>query len=919
MKGCLAITDWLELTQMSPGQSDVAAAPLADAERIEARARQPWPLIWQMWIYAGFIAGAAVGACDVLWSWQASTQFTDTFWQRLQLLTMTSALMALAGMGAAGVVGAIRLWLSRWTRLGDLARFARDKHGGPAEQTGNALVLCALPLLAIAGYGAFRILMLSLATRKNFALVVVSAMGGTVVALCAVAVGAFVIAKPIEVVLHKLLSGSKLSHPLRAWYSPLMIAFFGVAVATASLCAAAWSTVKQLDLRGPLVVVAWLVLLFPSLRLAQSAVDRVAQWRPRHRRILPAIAIFAALTLAVIAGDSEPVMQAAAKYTGVASPIARRLRVIVIDRDRDGYSRFFAGGDCDDDDANVHPGATEIPDDNIDQNCIGGDATLAPAAHDLKFVAPPATLPPDANIVLITIDTTRADHLGSYGYWRDTTPTLDALASTGIRFANAWAHAPSTRYSIPAILTGRLPLDVYYDTSIEGWPGLATKATTIAEVLKPLGFFTGAITNYWYFDASRHMNQGFDEYDNQNARLHSGVGNEGPAHTRGSSSKQQTDKAVDFVQRHASTRFFLWVHYYDPHFEYEAHPEVPSFGTDQIALYDGELRFTDFHVGRLMDTLRSTGLYDRTIVAVTGDHGEGFGERGVNMHGYHLYEAQTKVPLILRVPGVAPRVIQTPAGHIDLLPTLANLAGARSDAPTLSDAMGQSMVSVFAADQDESTDRPVFQQLSYEGNHEMRAAAGRRCQVIYNVSPETSWESYPIGAALTRSGASSASCQQTRAALEIWYDDASMPAGAAAALLPMAPTIAAPLNIAFGNVMTLMEVAAPSSASPGDTVTISWTYAVSATPPAGYKVFVHVEGPQRFTGDHAPTRPIEWWKAGQFIRYSSTITVPKTTPRGPYTIWMGWWKGNDRMAVTSAGPTLRLEQNRVAVATLEIK
>src|SRR5690606_33786879 len=130
---------------------------------------------------------------------------------------------------------------------------------------------------------------------------------------------------------------------------------------------------------------------------------------------------------------------------------------------------------------------------------------------DVAFVPLPAGFPGDANIVLITIDTLRADHVGAYGYHRPTTPALDALAADGTLFENAWAHAPSTRYAIPSILPGRYPPAVDYDTSI-WWPALDPRATTIAELLQEQGFFSGAILNYDYFEPRRRMNQGFDVY-----------------------------------------------------------------------------------------------------------------------------------------------------------------------------------------------------------------------------------------------------------------------------------------------------------------------------------------------------------------------------------------------------------------------
>jgi arylsulfatase A-like enzyme len=119
--------------------------------------------------------------------------------------------------------------------------------------------------------------------------------------------------------------------------------------------------------------------------------------------------------------------------------------------------------------------------------------------------------------------------------------------------------------------------------------------------------------------------------------------------------------------RDRAGRGVLWVHYYDPHYAYEPHPEVPSFAPssrgDRVALYDGELRFTDLHIGRLLDELRAHKLYDKTIIVVTGDHGEGFGEHGIELHGYHLYAAQTRVPLIIRVPGMPPRRAATPTSY----------------------------------------------------------------------------------------------------------------------------------------------------------------------------------------------------------------------------------------------------------------
>ena len=876
---------------------------------MQATRRRPPGDVLATGAVAGLVAGFATGLIDAIWSWAPAEQFVQGL-GRLRFALYVGLSLGAAGALIGLVTAAVLLGLSRGTRIGDLARFGWREHAARRARdprdavVGLSLVLAGLPLVAAAIAAVYRVMTPIVIKSHALGLAVLAVIAATLVALAIAFVLMFVVGRVVELGLQWLAPRVPI---IASPWAPLVV--LGALLALA-LAVWAWrerATVRVLPLRGPLVACVAALLAIPAQEPAREVVARIAA-ATRWLRLAIWIALAPVLVFLVLAtGGSSSVIKASTAYTGLGAPIARTLRK-VLDRDRDGFSPFLGGGDCDDGDRGVHPGAIDIPDDGIDQNCVGGDAHMAAPAPDAAFAAVPASVPKDANILLVTIDTTRADHLGMYGYKRATSPNLDAMAAQGTVFESGWAHAPSTRYSMPAILTGRLPLDVYYDTTMAGWPGLSLKATTLGEELGPLGFLTGAITNYEYFTPARRMNQGFAEYDNDDARLHGGVTGAGPERTHGSSSKEQTDKAIAFVERHHDQRWFLWVHYYDPHADYETHAGIPSFGDDDMARYDGEIRYTDLHLGRLLDALRAKGLYDKTIIVVTGDHGEGFGEHHVRMHGYDLYSAQTKVPLVIRVPGLSPRRARTPAGHVDIMPTLVNLAGG----PPNPDMMGRSLVDVLTGSDRE---RVVLQQLSYEDNHEMRAAVDAHCHVIYHVSPETSWEVYRVDRdPLERFDLSGGGeCATTRHAFEDWYDRQQIPAGAANALLPSRPAIAAPLDVDFdGGTVRLLAVDAPAHAKPGEAITLTWTFEARGRV-AGWKVFAHAEGPAFVNGDHKPARPFEWWRPGQFIRYSTTITLP--TP-GTYTVRMGLFQGNRRAAAVS--PHTPIQQNAAEVAKIEV-
>jgi arylsulfatase A-like enzyme len=875
---------------------------------------------------AGAIAAAAAGLVDGLWSWSDLTQFVPGPGGKLRVLVFLAACYGLAGALAGALAAVILALFWRHTRLGDLIRAALARHAevraaDPRQALiGLSLTIAAIPCVAGALGLAYRYGAQALAARKHMGLIIASAMGLALFALLAGALLSFILARPIELGLRALARRPGLGRALSSVWAPFMAAALLVGASGLFAVIKAWDTLALLPLRPLWIALAAAVFSLSTARMGVRLAGYLVSLGALPRRAAPVASAVFLIAIMLVAGSPEGVRKAAGAYSGLGGPITRAVRTAA-DLDRDGYSSILGGGDCDDLRGDVHPGAVDIPDDGIDQNCVGGDLTLSRSIDEVGFAPVPDSLAPDFNVVLITVDTVRADHVSAYGYQRPTTPNIDQVAREGALFLSAWAHAPSTRYSIPAILTGRYPLNVVYDYSIPGWPGLSEKNTTIAEHLERAGrgnMATGAILNYWYFDRSRRMDQGFDQYDNHNQRLHKQVPGQGPAQTKGSSSKEQTDKALEFVARHAGERFFLWVHYYDPHYEYEMHSEVPSFGPGSIDRYDHEIRFTDHHIGRLIDDLRRRGLYQRTILVITGDHGEGFGEHGIDMHGYHLYAPQTRVPLIMRVPGLAPVVVSTPVGHVDILPTLANLAGQEPS----TDMMGRSLVDILAGSRDPDEDRHVFQQLSYEGNHEMRAAASKQCHVIYNVSPDTSWELYRIDTdpletrdVIDRPGP----CSKARGVLEAWYDRWEAPPGAAEALLGEPPEIADPVVVDLGDEVRLLGVDLPEGpVRAGDSFEVTYTFEARGRLPGGWKVFAHFEGPRgrRFQGDHAPPRPFAWWRPGQYIRYTQSVTVPESAAPGVYELWMGLFRKSERRPASSQ--TAAIEHDRARVGSVQV-
>ncbi len=334
------------------------------------------------------------------------------------------------------------------------------------------------------------------------------------------------------------------------------------------------------------------------------------------------------------------------------------------------------------------------------------------------------------NLVIVTLDTTRADRIGAYGSREVETPTFDRLAAEGALFEQAVSVAPLTLPAHSSIFTGKFPPE--HGVRDNGGFFLGPDQVTLAEILKGRGYRTGGFVGAYVLAGKWGINQGFDTYfddfDLSGVRAVSLSAIQRPAN-------EVLDKALPWIEQSNGSPFFAWIHLYDPHAPYR--PPEPFATKYKGHPYNGEIAFADSQLARLVATLQSRGLYDRTVIVVMGDHGESLGDHSESAHGFFVYNSVTHVPLLVRTPfsRTGHRRVADPVRSVDVMPTVLDLLAA----PPASGISGVSLVPLLTGAKSELA-LDAYSEAMYPLHHygwsDLHALRSGRYKVIDAPRPE---------------------------------------------------------------------------------------------------------------------------------------------------------------------------------------
>jgi arylsulfatase A-like enzyme len=522
---------------------------------------------------------------------------------------------------------------------------------------------------------------------------------------------------------------------------------------------------------------AWLIAWYGPLAAARERIPA------RGVAVGAVTGVAFVIAAAAVRGDPHPGTLAALTQHSSGARVLIAAARRAADGDGDGYSALLGGPDCDDSRASVHPDAPEVAGNGIDDNCLGGDRAaeaVAPATDPAAAAAPTERLLEfDGNLVLIAVDTLRADRLGVAGYRRDgksLTPRLDAFAGEAAYFTRVYAQAPNTPRSFPSLFTSQYPSQVKVDEQFKNYSTVLDDNVSLFEALRDGGVHTVGISSHFYFVPERGITQGFDSYDNEGA----GSIAESNKDIAAPRLLPKIDARLGELAR-GGKRFALFAHLFEPHSTYMEHPEwkITERGTAALEQkYDYEIAYVDRAVGQVLDMIQAHGLGDDTMVVIVSDHGEAFGAHRVDgkkmfFHGQTLYDELLRVPLLVRLPGVKPARIDRAAMLIDVAPTIADALGV----PRPASFRGRSLLGAMLGR--ELAPAPVFAELlpapSWNHSWKMMVDVDGVTKLVYRIS-DNAFELYDLASDPTEqkdlSTARRDDTARLKAALAAWIETA---------------------------------------------------------------------------------------------------------------------------------------------------